>query len=105
MLTNSKNAALKEIHAKLDGRLHDMNTNIAIKMNEVKNAKCGDSCQRLNDEKCRLEEIERNMSNNQFNAENERQRTTGILASMASEIKSCYLDVFGIPYAEELATI
>lgn len=105
MLTDSKNAALKEIHAKLDERLHDMNTNIAIKMNEVKNAKCGDSCQRLNDEKCRLEEIERNMNNNLFNAEHERQRTTGILASMASEIKSCYLEVFGIPYAEELATI
>ena len=105
MLTDSKNAALKEIHAKLDERLRNMNTSIAIKMNEVKNAKCGESRQRLNDEKCRLEEIERNMNNNLFNAEHERQRTTGILASMASEIKSCYLDVFGIPYAEELATI
>lgn len=105
MLTDSKNAALKEIHAKLDERLHNMNTSIAIKMNEVKNAKCGESRQRLNDEKGRLEEIERNMNDNQFNAEQERKRTTSILASMASEIKSCYLDVFGIPYAEELATI
>ncbi len=105
MLTDSKNAALKEIHAKLDERLRNMNTSIAIKMNEVKNAKCGESQQRLNDEKCRLEEIERNMNDNQFNAEQERKRTTSILASMASEIKSCYLDVFGIPYAEELATI
>lgn len=105
MLTDSKNAALKEIHAKLDKRLRNMNTSIAIKMNEVKNAKCGESRQRLNDEKGRLEEIERNMNDNQFNAEQERKRTTSILASMASEIKSCYLDVFGIPYAEELATI
>lgn len=105
MLTDSKNAALKEIHAKLDERLRNMNTSIAIKMNEVKNAKCGESRQRLNDEKGRLEEIERNMNDNQFNAEQERKRTTNILASMASEIKSCYLDVFGIPYAEELATI
>lgn len=105
MLTDSKNAALKEIHAKLDERLRNMNTSIAIKMNEVKNAKCGESQQRLNDEKGRLEEIERNMNDNQFNAEQERKRTTSILASMASEIKSCYLDVFGIPYAEELATI
>ena len=105
MLTDSKNAALKEIHAKLDERLRNMNTSIAIKMNEVKNAKCGESRQRLNDEKGRLEEIERNMNDNQFNAEQERKRTTSILASMASEIKSCYLDVFGIPYAEELATI
>ena len=105
MLTDSKNAALKEIHAKLDERLRNMNTSIAIKMNEVKNAKCGESRQRLNDEKDRLEEIERNMNDNQFNAEQERKRTTSILASMASEIKSCYLDVFGIPYAEELATI
>lgn len=102
MLTDSKNAALKEIHAKLDERLRNMNTSIAIKMNEVKNAKCGESRQRLNDEKGRLEEIERNMNDNQFNAEQERKRTTSILASMASEIKSCYLDVFGIPYAEEL---
>ena len=105
MLTDSKNAALKEIHAKLDERIRNMNTSIAIKMNEVKNAKCGESRQRLNDEKGRLEEIERNMNDNQFNAEQERKRTTSILASMASEIKSCYLDVFGIPYAEELATI
>lgn len=105
MLTDSKNAALKEIHAKLDERLRNMNTSIAIKMNEVKNAKCGESRQRLNDEKGRLEEIERNMNDNQFNAEQERKRTTSILASMASEIKSCYLDIFGIPYAEELATI
>lgn len=105
MLTDSKNAALKEIHAKLDERLRNMNTSIAIKMNEVKNAKCGESRQRLNDEKGRLEEIERNMNDNQFNAEQERKRTTSILASMASEIKSCYLDVFGFPYAEELATI
>lgn len=105
MLTDSKNAALKEIHAKLDERLRNMNTSIAIKMNEVKNAKCGESRQRLNDEKGRLEEFERNMNDNQFNAEQERKRTTSILASMASEIKSCYLDVFGIPYAEELATI
>lgn len=105
MLTDSKNAALKEIHAKLDKRLRNMNTSIAIKMNEVKNAKCGESRQRFNDEKGRLEEIERNMNDNQFNAEQERKRTTSILASMASEIKSCYLDVFGIPYAEELATI
>lgn len=105
MFTDSKNAALKEIHAKLDERLRNMNTSIAIKMNEVKNAKCGESRQRLNDEKGRLEEIERNMNDNQFNAEQERKRTTRILASMASEIKSCYLDVFGIPYAEELATI
>lgn len=105
MLTDSKNAALKEIHAKLDERLRNMNTSIAIKMNEVKNAKCGESRQRLNDKKGRLEEIERNMNDNQFNAEQERKRTTSILASMASEIKSCYLDVFGIPYAEELATI
>lgn len=62
MLTDSKNAALKEIHAKLDERLRNMNTSIAIKMNEVKNAKCGESRQRLNDEKGRLEEIERNMN-------------------------------------------
>lgn len=105
MLTDSKNAALKEIHAKLGERLRNMNTSIAIKMNEVKNAKCGENRQRLNDEKGRMEEIERNMNDNQFNAERERKRTTSILASMASEIKSCYLDVFGIPYAEELATI
>ena len=105
MFTDSKNAALKEIHAKLDERLRNMNTSIAIKMNEVKNAKCGESRQRLNDEKGRLEEIERNVNDNQFNAEQERKRTTSILVSMASEIKSCYLDVFGIPYAEELATI
>lgn len=51
MLTDSKNAALKEIHVKLDERLHDMNTNIAIKVNEVKNVKCADTRQRLDDEK------------------------------------------------------
>lgn len=87
MFTDSKNAALKEIHAKLDERLRNMNTSIAIKMNEVKNAKCGESRQRLNDEKGRLEEIERNVNDNQFNAEQERKRTTSILVSMASEIK------------------
>lgn len=105
MLTDSKNAALKEIHAKLDNRLHDMNARIAIKVNDIKNSKCGDSRQRLNDERVCLAEIERNMNDNKFNAECERQRTSNILAMMASEIKSCYLDVFGIPYAEELATI
>lgn len=105
MLTDSKNAALKEIHTKLDERLHEMNANIAIKVNEVKSAKCGESRQRLTDERLRLAEIERNINDNHFNAVHERQRTTGILTTMASEIKCCYLDVFGIPYAEELATL
>ena len=105
MLTDSKNAALKEIHTKLDERLHEMNANIAIKVNEVKSVKCGDSRQRLTDERLRLAEIERNISDNHFSADHERQRTTGILTAMASEIKCCYLDVFGIPYAEELATL
>lgn len=105
MLTDSKNAALKEIHTKLDERLHEMNANIAIKVNEVKSAKCGESRQRLTDERLRLAEIERNINDNHFNADHERQRTTGILTTMASEIKCCYLDVFGIPYAEELATL
>lgn len=105
MLTDSKNAALKEIHIKLDERLHEINNNIAIKVNEVKSVKCSDSRQRLEDEKLRLAEIERNISDNHFNADYERQRTTGILTAMASEIKCCYLDVFGMPYAEELATL
>lgn len=105
MLTDSKNAALKEIHAKLGNRLHDMNARIAIKVNDIKNSKCGDSRQRLNDERMRLAEIERNMNDNRFNAECERQRTGKILTMMASEIKSCYLDVFGIPYGEELAIL
>lgn len=105
MLTDSKNAALKEIHTKLDERLHEMNANIAIKVNEVKSAKCGESRQRLTDERLRLVEIERNINDNHFNADYERQRTTGILTTMTSEIKCCYLDVFGIPYAEELATL
>jgi len=105
MLTDSKNAALKEIHTKLDNRLHEMNARIAIKVNDVKNSKCGDSRQRLNDERIRLAEIERNMNDSQFNAEYEHQRTSNILAMMASEIKSCYLDVFGIPYGEELTTL
>lgn len=82
-----------------------MNANIAIKVNEVKSAKCGESRQRLTDERLRLAEIERNINDNHFNADHERQRTTGILTTMASEIKCCYLDVFGIPYAEELATL
>ena len=105
MLTDSKNAALKEIHTKLDEQLNEMNANIAIKVNEVKSAKCGESRQRLTDERLRLAEIERNINDNHFNADYERQRTTGILTAMASEIKCCYLDVFGIPYAEELATL
>lgn len=105
MLTDSKNAALKEIHAKLDERLHDMNTNIAIKVNEVKNVKCADTRQRLDDERRHLEEIERNLNDTHFNAERERQRTNDILTTIGTEIKSCYLDVFGIPYAEELARL
>ena len=105
MLTDSKNTALKEIHSKLDERLHDMNTKIAIKVNEIKNAKCADTRQRLNDEKRHLEEIERNLNDTHFNAEHELQRTSNILSAIGEEIKSCYLDVFGIPYAEELVKI
>lgn len=105
MLTDCKNAALKEIHKKLEDRLHDMNANIAIKINEVKGAKCGASRQRLADERQRLAEIEHNISDSTFNAEHERQRMSAILQVMAIEVKSCYWDVFGIPYTEELATI
>lgn len=105
MLTESKNGALKEIRNRLDDRLHDMNLNIATKVNEMKELKCGSARQQLRDEKARLAEIERNLSDNNFNAAQERLRTEYILSTMAAEIKSCYLDVFGIPYAEELATI
>ena len=71
----------------------------------MKELKCGSARQQLRDEKARLAEIERNLSDNNFNAAQERLRTEYILSTMAAEIKSCYLGVFGIPYAEELATI
>lgn len=105
MLTESKNGALKEIRNRLDSRLHDMNLNIAVKVNEMKELKCGAARQQLLDEKARLAEIERNLNDNSFNAEQERIRTEYIINTMADEIKSCYLDVFGIPYAEELMAI
>jgi len=105
MLTESKNGALKEIRKHLDDRLHDVNMNIAIKVNEMKELKCGSARQQLRDERARLAEVELNLSDNNFNAAQERLRTEYILSTMAAEIKSCYLGVFGIPYAEELATI
>lgn len=105
MLTESKNVALKEIHNKLDDRLHDMNLNIAIKVNEVKDAKCGDARQRLADERNRLAEIERNMRDNAFNAGQEKERTDHIIEAFAQEIRACHEDVFGTPYTEALATI
>ena len=105
MLTESKNAALKEIHNKLDDRLHDMNGNIAIKVNEVKDAKCGDARQRLADERNRLAEIEQNMRDNAFNAGQEKERTDHIIEALAQEIRACHEDVFGTPYTEALATI
>lgn len=105
MLTESKNGAMKEIRNRLDARLHDMNNNIAIKVNEMKEQKCGTARQQLRDERARLADIERNLNDNNFNATQERLRTEHIISTMAAEIKTCYLDVFGIPYAEELATI
>ena len=105
MLTESKNAALKEIHNKLDDRLHDMNVNIAIKVNEVKDAKCGDARQRLADERNRLAEIERNMRDNAFNAGQEKNRTDRIIEALAQEIRTCHEDVFGTPYTEALQTV
>ena len=105
MLTESKNGALKEIRNHLDDRLHDMNNNIAIKVNEKKEQKCGTARQQLRDERARLADIERNLNDNKFNATQERLRTEYIISTMATEIKTCYLDVFGIPYAKELVTI
>lgn len=105
MLTESKSGALKEIRNRLDDRLHDMNVNIATKVNEMKELKCGSARQQLMDERARLAEIEGNLHDNNFNAAQERTRTEYIINTMAAEIKSCYLDIFGIPYAEELATI
>ena len=105
MLTESKNAALKEIHNKLDDRLHDMNVNIAIKVTVVKDAKCGDARQRLTDERNRLAEIEWNMRDNAFNARKEKERTDHIIEALAQEIRACHEDVFGTPYTEALATI
>ena len=105
MLTESKNVALKEIHNKLDDRLHDMNVNIAIKVNEVKDAKCGDARQRLADERNRLAEIERNMRDNAFNAGQEKERTDHIIEALAQEIRTCHEDVFGLPYTEALQTV
>ena len=94
-----------EIRNRLDDRLHDMNNNIAIKVNEKKEQKCGTARQQLRDERARLADIERNLNDNNFNASQERLRTEHIISTMATEIKTCYLDVFGIPYAEELTTI
>ena len=105
MLTESKNGALKEIRNRLDDRMHDMNNNIAIKGNEMKEQKCGTARQQLRDERARLADIERNLSDNNFNATQECLRTEHIISTMAAEINTCCLDVFGIPYAEELATI
>lgn len=105
MLTDSKDTALKEIRKRLDDRLHDMGVNIALKVNEVKDAKCGDARQRLRDEQHRLATIMANMNDNAFTAQREKARTDYMLNAMRSEIKGCYLDVFGMPYAEELATI
>lgn len=105
MLTESKNVALKEIHNKLDNRLHDMNANIAIKVNEVKDAKCGDARQRLTDERNRLAEIERNMRDNAFNEGQEKERTDRIIDALVQEIRSCHEDVFGTPYTEALAIV
>lgn len=96
---------MKEIRNRLDDRLHDMNINIAIKVNDMKQQKCGTARQQLHDERARLADIERNLSDNNFNATQERLRTEHIISTIAAEIKTCYLDVFGIPYAEELATI
>lgn len=103
MLTESKNAALREIHSKLNDRLHDMNANIAVKVSEVKNAKCGDARQRLADERNRLVEIERNMRDIAFNAEQEKRRTDNIIGALAQEVRSCHEYVFGMPYEEALA--
>lgn len=105
MLTESKNAALKEIHAKLDDSLYEINTNIAIKVNELKEARCGDARQRLSDKRNSLAEIVRNMHDSTFNAEQEKIRTNHIIDALAQEIRSCYEDVFGEVYTEALAKV
>ena len=71
----------------------------------MKEQKCGTARQQLRDERARLADIERNLSDNNFNATQECLRTEHIISTKAAEINTCYLDVFGIPYAEELATI
>lgn len=105
MLTDSKNGALKEIHNRLDDRLREMGLNIASKVNQRKEEKCKAARCHLQDEKSRLEEIEHNLSDNTFNISQERKRTEYIIETMKSEIKTCYFDIFGNPYTEELATI
>ena len=82
-----------------------MNVNIAIKVSEVKDAKCGDARQRLADERNHLAEIERNMRDNAFNAGQEKDRTDRIIEALAKEIRSCHEDVFGLPFTETLATV
>jgi len=105
MLTESKNAALKEIHDKLDDSLHEINTNIAIKVNELKEARCGDARQRLSDKRNSLAEIVRNMRDSTFNAEQEKVRTNYIIDALAQEIRSCHEDVFGEVCTEALAKV
>lgn len=105
MLTESKNGALTEIRKGLDNHLQDMNTNIASKVNEIKEQNCGTARQQLCDERERLATIEHNLNDNNFNAAQERWRTKYIIDTMAEEIKTCYFDVFGTPYNKVLTTI
>ncbi len=103
MLTESRRAALKEIRARLDDRLGEMNARIAVKVNAVRDSVCGGERRRLEDERSRLSEIERNMRDGEFSAGREKTRTDKILAELAAEIKSCHEDVFGTPFAGTLS--
>lgn len=94
MLTECKTKTLNEMESRLSTSIEVMNQRIAGMLYQVREEKCRSIRQQLADEREHLAEIQSNLDDNNFNAEEERQRTDYILAAVLNESTHAYSEVF-----------
>jgi hypothetical protein len=94
MLTECKTKTLNEMDRKLSTSIEIMNQRIAGTLYQVREDKCLAIRQQLTDERLHLAEIQANLDNNAFNAEEERKRIDYILNTILCESAHAYSVVF-----------
>lgn len=93
-LSKSKELLIKEISRGLEDTINDKNADLAKAIDAIKVSTCGKDRQRLQDEKARLHNIDKNISDTSFNYEAEKNRCAYVLNSIYMNVKKAYSVVF-----------
>lgn len=101
ILTETKNETVKLMKDELGTALKKVNTKVATVMNDSMNQKCNGIRMKLQDERNRLADIERNLNNNQFSYQAERTRSEAILCELFGEVQRAYQVVMEQPLQQK----